>query len=38
MTDERPPFFKSWGCLYAVVLVVLAALVALFTWFTKVFE
>lgn len=38
MTDERPPFFKSWGWLYAVVLAELAALVALFTWFTRVFE
>lgn len=38
MTDERPPFGGSWPRLYAMVLLVLAALIALFTWFTKTFE
>ena len=38
MTDEKPPFGGSWGVLYAIVLLNLAALIALFTWFTKAFE
>jgi hypothetical protein len=38
MTEEKPPFGGSWGVLYALVLLNLAALIALFTWFTKAFE
>ena len=38
MTDEKPPFGGSWGRLYALVLLNLALLIALFTWFTKAFE
>jgi len=38
MTDEKPPFGGSWTRLYALVLLNLAALIALFTWFTKAFE
>ena len=38
MTDEKPPFGNSWALLYALVLLNLAALIALFTWFTKAFE
>ncbi len=35
---EKPPIFKSWGRLYAAVLVNLAVLIALFYLFTKAFE
>ncbi len=38
MSDEKPPFGGSWGRLYALVLLNLVALIALFTWFTKFFE
>ena len=38
MADERPPFGGSWRVLYAIVLLNLVLLVALFTWFTKAFE
>ena len=38
MTEDKPPFGGSWGRLYALVLLNLVALVALFTWFTRVFE
>lgn len=33
-----PPIGRSWNRLYAVVLGELVLLVALFYWFTKVFE
>ena len=36
--DAPPPVLGSWRRLYAVVLVVLAALIALFYAFTKAFE
>ncbi len=35
---DKPPIFKSWGRLYAAVLVNLAILIALFYLFTKAFE
>ena len=35
--DEAPPFGRSWATLYAVVLVTLAVLVALFYLFTRAF-
>jgi len=38
MTEDKPPFGGSWGRLYALVLLNLVARVALFTWFTRVFE
>ena len=38
MTEKKPPFGGSWGRLYALVLLHLALLIALFTWFTKAFE
>ena len=36
--DERAPYLGSWPLLYAVVALNLVALIALFTWFTRVFE
>ena len=33
-----PPFVKSWGQLYALVLLELIGLIGLFYWFTKTFE
>jgi hypothetical protein len=36
--DEPPPFFRSWGKLYAAVAVYLAVLVALFDLFTRTFN
>jgi hypothetical protein len=36
--QERPPIFSSWRWLYAVVLLNLAFLIALFFLFTKAFE
>ena len=36
--DERAPFFGSWPLLYALVFLNLVALIALFTWFTRLFE
>jgi hypothetical protein len=35
--EEQPPFGKSWRTLYALVLVNLALLVALFYLFTRAF-
>jgi len=35
--DQRPPFFKSWKGIYAVVLIVFVILVALFYLFTIYF-
>jgi hypothetical protein len=32
--DQKPPFFKSWAQIYAVVLLVFVFLVALFHLFT----
>lgn len=38
-TDEgKPPLVSSWGRLYALVLVNLAVLIAIFYAFTKAFE
>jgi uncharacterized membrane protein YccC len=36
--DEPPPFLGSWGRLYGAVLGILAALIALFFLFTRVFQ
>ncbi len=36
--DEPPPFGRSWRTLYALVLVNLAVLVALFHLFTRYFS
>lgn len=36
--DEPPPILGTWPRAYAAVAVFLAALIALFTWFTKTFE
>jgi len=35
---EKPPIFKSWKMWYISLLIYLAALIALFTLFTKAFE
>jgi hypothetical protein len=32
--DEPPPFGGSWGALYAVVIVALAASIAVLAWLT----
>lgn len=32
--DEPPPFLGSWSRVYVAVLLYLAALIALFRWFT----
>lgn len=36
--EEAPPVGRSWTRLYAIVLLALAAEIAVFAWFTKVFE
>jgi len=36
--NEKPPFFKSWKRLYAVVLLNLIVLIILFYLFTKAFQ
>ena len=36
--EGKPPFFSSWRALYALVLVNLGVLIALFYAFTKAFE
>ncbi len=38
MPDEPPPILRSWRRLYTLVLAYLAALIALFFLFTRVFE
>lgn len=38
MNDERPPFFKTWGRLYAAVIVYLAVVIVLFDQFTRRFN
>lgn len=37
-SESGPPFFKTWGKLYGLVIAELALLVALFYLFTRVFE
>lgn len=34
-SGDKPPFGGSWPRIYAGVLVYLAAVIALFTWFTR---
>ncbi|HME89982.1 MAG TPA: hypothetical protein VKE49_01055 [Myxococcaceae bacterium] len=36
--QEKPPFFKSWNGAYLLVIAVLAALVALFSVLTQVYQ
>ncbi len=36
--DEPPPIFRTWPRLYGAVLGYLAALIALFYLFTRIFE
>ena len=36
--DEQPPFGRSWGALYATVLLWLAAQVVIFYAFTEAFR
>lgn len=38
VTDESPPFGRSWAVLYAAVLLNLALLVVLFYLFTRAFR
>jgi hypothetical protein len=38
VTEDPPPIGKSWGRLYAAVILNLAFLIAIFYWFTKAFE
>ncbi len=33
--DDRPPFWGSWGRIYAALAGYLALVIALFTWFTR---
>jgi len=35
LSEDRPPFWGSWGRIYAGLVVYLAALIALFTWFAR---
>lgn len=37
-TEEKPPFFQSWKTWYISLLIYLAVLISLFTFFTKAFE
>jgi hypothetical protein len=37
-TDEAPPIFRTWGTLYAAVLMFLAALIAAFYFFQETFQ
>ena len=37
MTEEPPPFFRTWPRLYAAVVVYLVVLIFLFYWFTRTF-
>jgi hypothetical protein len=36
--DDRPPFFRRWGGVYALVLGIEAALIVLFHLFTRRFS
>jgi hypothetical protein len=36
--EESPPLLGTWPRLYGAVLLNLAALIALFTWFTRAFQ
>jgi hypothetical protein len=37
VSDEPPPFFRSWSRAYAAVLLYLVCLIALFAIFTRAF-
>jgi hypothetical protein len=37
-SDEDPPILGAWPRLYAALLVYIAVLIALFTWFTRAFQ
>jgi hypothetical protein len=36
--DDPPPFFRTWGGMYALVLIALALWIGLFTAISKAFE
>ena len=36
--DDPPPFLGTWNRVYAAVVLYLAALIALFYWFTTAFS
>jgi hypothetical protein len=38
LTDDTPPFFKSWNKIYLFVLSVLIILIFLFYWFSISFK
>lgn len=38
MSDEKPPFFRSWSIWYAIILSNLALMILLFFAFTKYFD
>jgi len=38
MTDDPPPFLRTWSRVYAAVLIYLALLILAFYVFTRVFE
>jgi hypothetical protein len=38
MQEEKPPFFKSWNRIYALVVAVLVLQLILYFLFTKQFE
>jgi hypothetical protein len=38
INDEPPPFLGTWNRVYAAVIIYLAALIALFSWFTVAFS
>ena len=35
VADEPPPFLGTWGRVYSLVILYLAAIIGLFYWFTK---
>ena len=37
-SSDRPPLFGSWKRMYAAVVIYLAAMIALFTLFTRAFN
>jgi hypothetical protein len=38
MQDDPPPFPGSWNRVYGAVILYLAALIALFSWFTAAYS
>lgn len=35
LNGERPPFWGSWGLIYAGLALYLVVIIAFFTWFTR---